>query len=160
MSAVVQVNDVHKRFKTGEAAVTALDGVSLIVNRGEFVAVMGSSGSGKSTLLHLMGGLDRPTSGEILIDGADLAHMPDRERTLFRRRRIGMVFQSYNLLPTLTALENVTIPRMLEGTVAVADQNGLVSTRVRIGNVPGTHQIRLKAGAQEVLFDVIVESLV
>ncbi|KAB2940466.1 MAG: ABC transporter ATP-binding protein [Phycisphaerae bacterium] len=115
MSAVVQVNDVHKRFKTGEAAVTALDGVSLIVNRGEFVAVMGSSGSGKSTLLHLMGGLDRPTSGEILIDGADLAHMPDRERTLFRRRRIGMVFQSYNLLPTLTALENVTIPRMLEG---------------------------------------------
>ncbi len=94
---------------------TALAGVSLDIQRGEFVAVMGPSGSGKSTLLHLIGGLDRPTKGEILLDGRLISQMADDEVTLFRRTRIGFVFQFFNLLPTLTALENVTLPLILDG---------------------------------------------
>ncbi|MCC7293875.1 MAG: ABC transporter ATP-binding protein [Phycisphaerales bacterium] len=113
--AVLGVVDVRKSFDSAAGVVEALRGVSLQVRAGEFVAIMGASGSGKSTLLHLMAGLDRPTSGSIFIDGRDLATMSDRERTLFRRRRIGLIFQSYNLLPTLSALENVIIPRILEG---------------------------------------------
>jgi len=112
---VVRVSDLRKHYGTDGEVVTALAGASLSVSQGAFVAVMGASGSGKSTLLHLIGGLDQPTSGSVVIAGRDLARLTDRERTLFRREHVGVVFQSFNLLPTLTALENVMLPAMIDG---------------------------------------------
>ena len=112
---VARVEDLRKSYRTGTGEVVALDDVSLAVSAGEFLVVMGASGSGKSTLLHLLGGLDTPTSGRVFVDEHDLAAMSDRDRTLFRRRQIGIVFQAYNLLPTLDALENVALPAMLDG---------------------------------------------
>src|SRR6266403_6344774 len=112
--AMISVRDVHKVFRQGEAEVRALAGVSLDIAAGEFVSIMGPSGSGKSTLLHLMGGLDVQTAGEILIDGSALSRMTDDEITIFRRRRIGFVFQFFNLLPTYSAEENVALPLLLD----------------------------------------------
>ena len=112
---VLQVADLRKQYHTGGEPVHALRGVSLTVREAEFVAIMGASGSGKSTLLHLVGGLDKPTAGSIVIEGRNLGRMSDRERTLLRRRRLGIVFQAYNLLPTLSAAENVALPAMLDG---------------------------------------------
>jgi putative ABC transport system ATP-binding protein len=109
------VENVSKAYRQGDRAVQALNGVSLSVARGQFVAVMGASGSGKSTLLHLVAGLTSPDSGRVLINDTDISHMPDRELTLFRRRSIGLVFQSFNLIPTLTARDNVALPLLLDG---------------------------------------------
>ncbi len=111
---MISVRDVHKVFRQGEAEVRALAGVSLDIAAGEFVSIMGPSGSGKSTLLHLMGGLDVPTAGEIVIDGTPISRMSDDEITIFRRRRIGFVFQFFNLLPTYSAEENVALPLLLD----------------------------------------------
>ncbi len=119
---MIRVTEVHKAYQQGRNEVTALAGVSLDIQRGEFVAIMGPSGSGKSTLLHLIGGLDRPTQGEVLVDGRIVSQMADNEVTLFRRTKIGFVFQFFNLLPTLTALENVMLPLILDGRVG-ADSN-------------------------------------
>jgi len=113
--APLVVENVIKRFRQGQAVVEALSGVSLEVNRGQFLAIMGASGSGKSTLLHLMAGLAAPDQGRVVVNGVELAGMSDYELTLFRRRQIGLVFQSFNLIPTLTAEENVALPLMLEG---------------------------------------------
>jgi putative ABC transport system ATP-binding protein len=107
--------DVHKVYRQGKSEIVALAGVSLDVHEKEFVVIMGPSGSGKSTLLHLMGGLDHPTRGEIEIDGQIISRMPDREVTLLRRSKIGFIFQFFNLLPTLTGLENVMLPLILDG---------------------------------------------
>jgi putative ABC transport system ATP-binding protein len=115
MSVILEVSDLRKDFVLGTEVVHALAGLSLTVDAGQFVAIMGASGSGKSTLLHLLGGLDVPSAGRIVIDGHDLGSMGDRERTLFRRRRLGIVFQAFNLLPTLTAGENVALPLMVDG---------------------------------------------
>jgi putative ABC transport system ATP-binding protein len=115
MDVVLAVKDLCKEYRTGGSVVRALAGVSLEIARGEFVVVMGASGSGKSTLLHLMGGLDFPTLGRVIVEGQDLTALSDRARTLFRRRRLGIVFQSFNLLPTLTAAENVAVPLMVDG---------------------------------------------
>ncbi|MBI5865958.1 MAG: ABC transporter ATP-binding protein [Planctomycetes bacterium] len=112
---VVDVRDLRKEYRTSEHQVTALNGVSLQIAPGRFIAIMGSSGSGKSTLLHLIGGLTNPTSGSVVVEGNDLAAMSDRERTVFRRRRLGIIFQDFNLLPTLTARENVALPRLVDG---------------------------------------------
>ena len=109
------VENVFKAYKQGDRAVQALAGVSLSVERGQFLAVMGASGSGKSTLLHLIAGLTSPDSGRILIDGVDISTMPDYDLTLFRRRSIGLVFQSFNLIPTLSARDNVALPLLLDG---------------------------------------------
>ena len=114
MSPLV-VENVTKDFRQGEATVAALAGISLEVQAGQFLAVMGASGSGKSTLLHLMAGLAAATSGRVVINGQDLAAFNDRELTLFRRKSIGLVFQAFNLIPTLTAEENLALPLMLEG---------------------------------------------
>ncbi len=114
MSPLV-VENVKKRFRQGEADVDALAGISLDVDAGQFLAVMGASGSGKSTLLHLMAGLATADAGRVLVNGTDLATLSDKQLTLFRRRQIGLVFQSFNLIPTLTAEENVALPLMLEG---------------------------------------------
>ena len=112
---MIALRDVHKVFHQGEAEVRALAGVSLDIEAGAFVSIMGPSGSGKSTLLHLMGGLDLPTSGEVTLDGSSLSRMSDDEITLLRRRKIGFVFQFFNLLPTYTAEENVALPLLLDG---------------------------------------------
>jgi putative ABC transport system ATP-binding protein len=109
------VENVVKRFRQGDREVSALAGVTLDVAEGAFLAVMGASGSGKSTLLHLMAGLTTPDSGRVVIRGENLAEMNDRQLTLFRRRHIGLVFQSFNLIPTLTAEENVALPLLLDG---------------------------------------------
>lgn len=106
--------NVHKLYRQGKNEITALAGVSLDVQKGEFAVIMGPSGSGKSTLLHLIGGLDRPTQGEVLVDGRIISQMPDDEATLLRRTKIGFIFQFFNLLPTLTAVENVMLPLILD----------------------------------------------
>jgi putative ABC transport system ATP-binding protein len=112
---MIRCRDLCKFYQQGENQITALAGVSLEIPRGSFAAVMGPSGSGKSTLLHLIGGLDRPTSGELLVDGRLIGQMADDQVTLFRRSKIGFVFQFFNLLPTLTAMENIALPFVLDG---------------------------------------------
>ena len=112
---ILETKDLRKTYGSGEAEVRALDGVDLKVDRGEFVAVVGTSGSGKSTLLHMLGGLDRPSSGSVSVDGRDLSTLKDEELTIFRRRKIGFVFQSYNLVPVLSVRENIVLPVELDG---------------------------------------------
>lgn len=113
---ILEVKGLSKSFGKGEAAVTAVDNAEFAMEKGAFEAVMGPSGSGKSTFLHLVAGLLSPDSGSIVIDGHDIAAMRDTEATLFRRRRIGMIFQDFNLIPTLTARENAELPLLLDGT--------------------------------------------
>jgi putative ABC transport system ATP-binding protein len=112
---VIETRDLKKIYGTGEALVEALRGVHLSVAKGEFAAIMGPSGSGKSTLLHMLGGVDTPSDGEILLEGTDLGSLDDDERTLMRRQRLGFIFQSFNLLPAFTAEENVSLPLDLSG---------------------------------------------
>ena len=113
--SVLQTIDLKKYYGTEPNIVRALDGVNFSVEQGEFVAVVGTSGSGKSTLLHMMGGLDTPTSGSVIVRGQELAHKNDEELTIFRRRNIGFVFQNYNLVPILNVYENIVLPVELDG---------------------------------------------
>lgn len=112
---MLKVENLKRYYKSNDVEVRALDGVSFDVEKGEFISIIGASGSGKSTLLHLLGGLDYPTSGKVLIDGTDIYALKDDERTIFRRRNIGFVFQAYNLLPMLNVYENIIIPFGLDG---------------------------------------------
>ncbi len=112
---LIEASGLQKTYHTGDVDVEVLRGVDLSVERGEFLAIMGPSGSGKSTLLHLLGGIDVPSSGRVLLEGEDLATLGDDGRTLLRRRRLGFIFQTFNLLPTLTAEENVALPLELDG---------------------------------------------
>lgn len=112
---MLKVENLKRYYKSNDVEVRALDGVSFDVEKGEFISIIGASGSGKSTLLHLLGGLDYPTSGKVLIDGTDIYGLKDDERTIFRRRNIGFVFQAYNLLPMLNVYENIIIPFGLDG---------------------------------------------
>lgn len=112
---MLKVENLKRYYNTNDVEVRALDGVSFDVEKGEFISIIGASGSGKSTLLHLLGGLDYPTSGKVLIDDTDIYALKDDERTIFRRRNIGFVFQAYNLLPMLNVYENIIIPFGLDG---------------------------------------------
>ncbi|AIQ18781.1 ABC transporter ATP-binding protein [Paenibacillus sp. FSL H7-0357] len=112
---VLETKDLKKIYGSGDTAVHALDGVNLKVENGEFVAIIGTSGSGKSTLLHMLGGLDRPTSGEVTVDGKNITLLKDEELTIFRRRKMGFVFQNYNLVPVLNVSENIVLPIELDG---------------------------------------------
>ena len=112
---ILQTKDLRKIYGAGETEVRALDGVDLSVEKGEFVAVVGTSGSGKSTLLHMLGGLDRPTSGSVTVDGREIFSLKDEALTIFRRRKIGFVFQNYNLVPVLNVYENIVLPIQLDG---------------------------------------------
>ena len=112
---ILETKALHKHYGSGETEVRALDGVDLTVEKGEFAAVVGTSGSGKSTLLHMLGGLDRPTSGSVTVDGKDIFSLKDEALTIFRRRKIGFVFQNYNLVPVLNVYENIVLPIQLDG---------------------------------------------
>lgn len=113
--SILETRNLRKIYGSGDTEVRALDGVNLSVDSGEFVAIVGTSGSGKSTLLHMLGGLDRPTSGSVIVDGKDIFSLKDEALTIFRRRKIGFVFQSYNLVPVLNARENIVLPIQLDG---------------------------------------------
>lgn len=113
--AILETENLKKYYGSGETQVRALDGVDLSVENGEFVAIVGTSGSGKSTLLHMLGGLDRPTSGRVIVDGKEIFSLKDEALTIFRRRKIGFVFQSYNLVPVLSVHENIILPVELDG---------------------------------------------
>jgi putative ABC transport system ATP-binding protein len=113
MKPVIELNQVSKTYKMDETEVRALDGIDLKINKKEFVAIMGPSGSGKSTLLHMIGCLDRPTEGKVILDGADISRLNDSELARLRGNKLGFVFQFFNLYPTLTALENVELPMMI-----------------------------------------------
>ena len=113
---VLQAKDLKKIYGSGDNAVHALAGVDLSVEKGEFVAIVGTSGSGKSTLLHMLGGLDRPTSGTVMVDGQDIFSLKEEALTIFRRRKIGFVFQAYNLVPVLNVYENIVLPIQLDGS--------------------------------------------
>ena len=112
---ILKTEGLKKTYGTGEAKVDALRGVNLSVNKGEFLSIVGTSGSGKSTLLHMLGGLDRPTEGKVIIDGKDIFSLKDEELTIFRRRKIGFVFQAFNLVPVMSVYENIVLPIELDG---------------------------------------------
>lgn len=112
---ILEASQLKKYYGSGDTLVKALDGVDLSVESGEFVSIVGTSGSGKSTLLHMLGGLDRPTSGIVKVDGRDISRLKDEELMIFRRRKIGFVFQSYNLVPVLNVYENIVLPVELDG---------------------------------------------
>ena len=146
---ILETKDLRKVYGSGDTEVRALDGVDLTVEKGEFVAVVGTSGSGKSTLLHMLGGLDRPTSGTVTVDGRELSAMRDEELTIFRRRKIGFVFQNYNLVPVLNVYENIVLPIQLDGK---APDKGYVDRIIetlglgnKLQNLPGN----LSGGQQQ-----------
>ena len=112
---ILKTENLRKTYGTGETKVEALRGVNLTVNKGEFLSIVGTSGSGKSTLLHMLGGLDRPTEGKVIIDGKDIFSLKDEELTIFRRRKIGFVFQAFNLVPVMSVYENIVLPIELDG---------------------------------------------
>lgn len=112
---ILSTSNLKKIYGSGENAVHALDGVTLSIEQGEFAAIVGTSGSGKSTLLHMLGGLDRPTSGNVTVDGKDIFSLKDEALTIFRRRKIGFVFQNYNLVPVLNVYDNIVLPIQLDG---------------------------------------------
>ncbi len=112
---ILKVENATKVYGSGEAAVPALDGVTLSVDKGEFVAIVGSSGSGKSTLLHILGGVDRPSGGKVSVDGVDLSSLNESALAIFRRRQVGLIYQFYNLIPVLTVEENILLPLLLDG---------------------------------------------
>ncbi|MBM3276399.1 MAG: ABC transporter ATP-binding protein [Candidatus Sericytochromatia bacterium] len=130
---MIQIRDVVKRYEMGDAAFNALDGVSLQIREGELVAIMGASGSGKSTLMNLIGCLDRPTSGEILIDGVSLANLEDDDLATLRNRKVGFVFQQFNLLARTTATENVELPMVYAGVGAAERRMRALAALERVG---------------------------
>lgn len=112
---ILETKELRKQYGSGDTSVHALNGVNFSVPNGQFLAIVGTSGSGKSTLLHMLGGLDRPTSGNVIVDGQDIFRLKDEELTIFRRRKIGFVFQNYNLIPVLNVYENIVLPIELDG---------------------------------------------
>jgi putative ABC transport system ATP-binding protein len=148
---VVVLRNVVKTYVEGDAERRVLDGVSLEVERGEFVVLLGRSGSGKTTLLNLISGIDQPTSGDLIVAGESLPDLSEKERTLFRRRRVGFVFQAYNLIPTLTTAENVRLPMELTGTSEkeAAFRAGELLSAVGLGDRASTFPDRLSGGEQQ-----------
>ena len=146
---ILKAENLIKIYGQGDNQVKALDGVSLSVEKGEFVAVVGTSGSGKSTLLHMLGGLDRPDSGKVQVEGKDIFTLKEEALTIFRRRKIGFVFQAYNLVPVLSVYENVVLPVELDGKKAdrkfVEDILDTLGIREKAGNLPG----QLSGGQQQ-----------
>ncbi len=149
--SLVQAEKLTKVYGKGDTAVVALDHVNLTVNMGEFVAVMGPSGCGKSTLLHLLGGLDRPTEGSVSIDGQPVAKMSDNAITQLRRRKIGFVFQFFNLIPILSSVENAALPLLLDGANTSQAKQKAIDwlKKVGLGERLGSRPDQLSAGQQQ-----------
>lgn len=146
---VLQTIDLKKYYQQGENVTKALDGVSLEIEAGEFVAVVGTSGSGKTTLLHMMGGLDSPSSGKVIINGEDISQKSAEQLTVFRRRHIGFVFQNYNLVPVLNVYENIVLPVQLDGKKVdeklLEEIIGVLGLRDKLENLPNN----LSGGQQQ-----------
>lgn len=146
---ILETRGLTKLYGSGETQVRALDGIDLTVERGEFVAVVGSSGSGKSTFLNMVGGLDVPTSGEVIVDQKRLQDLTDDELTVFRRRKIGFVFQQYNLIPMLTVWENIILPLKMDGRrvdeAYLREITGILGLEERLDRIPG----QLSGGQQQ-----------
>ena len=146
---ILETKDLRKVYGSGDTEVRALDGVDLTVEKGEFVAVVGTSGSGKSTLLHMLGGLDRPTGGTVTVDGKELSAMRDEELTIFRRRKIGFVFQNYNLVPVLNVYENIVLPIQLDGNAPDRDYVDQIIETLGLGNKLQNLPNNLSGGQQQ-----------
>ncbi|MFS0824539.1 ABC transporter ATP-binding protein [Bacillus sp. 1P02SD] len=146
---ILQIENLSKVYGKGETAVKALDNVSFTVKKGEFVAIIGPSGSGKSTLLHLLGGVDRPTSGKVLIDNTDIYDLNETQLAIFRRRQIGLIYQFYNLIPILTVEENITLPMLLDehkvDPKQLADVVKILGLEKRLNHLPN----QLSGGQQQ-----------
>lgn len=146
---ILVTENLKKIYGAGENAVHALDGVSMRVQKGEFVAVVGTSGSGKSTLLHMLGGLDRPTSGGVWVDGREIFALRDDELTVFRRRKIGFVFQNYNLVPVLNVYENIILPVQLDGEIPDEKYIGEIIEILGLGGKLNNLPNNLSGGQQQ-----------
>jgi len=146
---ILRVENLTKTYGSGEAEVKALDNVSFSVKKGEFIAIIGPSGSGKSTLLHILGGVDRPSSGKVFIEGTDIYTLDETKLAIFRRRQIGLIYQFYNLIPVLDVEENITLPLLLDGRKPdkrqLADQLATLNLRDRAKHLPN----QLSGGQQQ-----------
>ena len=147
--AILETENLKKYYGSGDTQVRALDGVDLAVENGEFVAIVDTSGSGKSTLLHMLGGLDRPTSGRVTVDGKDIFSLKDEALTIFRRRKIGFVFQSYNLVPVLSVYENIVLPLELDGRRPDRDYLQEVITALGLEKKQNSRPNQLSGGQQQ-----------
>lgn len=147
--SILQTSNLKKIYGSGDAAVHALDGVSFSVDKGEFVAIVGTSGSGKSTLLHMLGGLDRPTNGSVTVDGQKLFSLKEDDLTVFRRRKIGFVFQNYNLVPVLNVYENIVLPIQLDGNTPDADYIKSIVETLGLGSKLKNLASNLSGGQQQ-----------
>ena len=147
--SILETRNLRKIYGSGDTEVRALDGVNLSVDSGEFVAIVGTSGSGKSALLHMLGGLDRPTSGSVIVDGKDIFSLKDEALTIFRRRKIGFVFQSYNLVPVLNARENIVLPIQLDGQQVDEDFLDKIVNTLGLEKKLGSLPSQLSGGQQQ-----------
>ena len=147
--SILETRNLRKIYGSGDTEVRALDGVNLSVDSGEFVAIVGTSGSGKSTLLHMLGGLDRPTSGSVIVDGKDIFSLKDEALTIFRRRKIGFVFQNYNLVPVLNARENIVLPIQLDGRQVDEDFLDKIANTLGLEKKLGSLPSQLSGGQQQ-----------
>ena len=147
--SILETRNLRKIYGSGDTEVRALDGVNLSVDSGEFVAIVGTSGSGKSTLLHMLGGLDRPTSGSVIVDGKDIFSLKDEALTIFRRRKIGFVFQSYNLVPVLNARENIVLPIQMDGRQVDEDFLDKIVNTLGLEKKLGSLPSQLSGGQQQ-----------
>ena len=147
--SILQTSNLKKIYGSGDTAVHALDGVSFSVDKGEFVAIVGTSGSGKSTLLHMLGGLDRPTSGSVTVDGQKLFSIKEDDLTVLRRRKIGFVFQNYNLVPVLNVYENIVLPIQLDGKTPDADYIDSIVDTLGLGSKLKNLASNLSGGQQQ-----------
>ena len=147
--SIFETRNLRKIYGSGDTEVRALDGVNLSVDSGEFVAIVGTSGSGKSTLLHMLGGLDRPTSGSVIVDGKDIFSLKDEALTIFRRRKIGFVFQSYNLVPVLNVRENIVLPIQLDGRQVDEDFLDKIVNTLGLEKKLGSLPSQLSGGQQQ-----------
>ena len=146
---IIQTIGVEKTYGQGDAKVLALRGIDLTINRGEFLAIVGTSGSGKSTLLHILGGLDQPTKGEVKVHGKNIENLNDEALTIFRRRNIGFVFQKYNLVPMLTVWENIVVPILLDGKRIDKEYISELITLLRLTDKVNSHPNELSGGQQQ-----------
>lgn len=146
---ILRVENLTKVYGKGENEVRALDGVSFTVNKGEFIAIIGPSGSGKSTLLHILGGVDRPTSGKVYMDGKDVYAQNEEQLAIFRRRQVGLIYQFYNLIPVLNVTENITLPVLMDGQKVNQDRLGELLTTLKLKGRENHLPNQLSGGQQQ-----------